>query len=335
MQHGMNTVTALTFNKTMTIKDFIGKKVEQTKNRGLYAATMSSVAEIVGRSRAKYGDAGTPIWEHDWDICIVFDSLRYDTMVSRLSAEETHSIGSATVEWTARTFSDDYREHWEDAGYVTSNPFSGREGGTRWTDEPAYPLRNRGLAYLDEVWVDEWGAGDIETVDPVNITRRALWAWANRDELGIDRLVVHYLQPHAPFRSKPEWFSGWGGADKFGRVNKQEEYDVWQLLGDGDIGRSEFMDAYDDNLGWALAELAMWRGETDANVMVTSDHGNGAGEYGLYGHPPGIHIEPLMKVPKYTFEGDGDEPDVDITADLPVNSGDEKLEERLAALGYK
>lgn len=317
----------------MTLRLFFEKKAEQARKRGLAAALTSSAAELHGRLEAKRG-RGDVIWSDDWDVCIVLDSLRYDTCYNVKPVAPGRSVASATPEWIARTFSGEHEAAWSGAGYVTSNPFSGREGGTRWTDADAFPLRNRGLAYLDEVWVDEWGAEGVETVDPGVVTERAMWAWQNREKLGIDRLVVHYLQPHLPFRSMPDLFEGWGGASKFGRMDAQKETDAWQLLGDGEVDRGDFMEAYRDNLRWVLPEVDRWYDAVDGAILMTSDHGNAAGERGLYGHPPGIHLEPLVKVPWQKYDGLGKGVDADPEGEPPAVSGSSELEDKLSALGY-
>lgn len=38
-------------------------------------------------------------------------------------------------------------------------------------------------------------------------------------------------------------------------------------------------------------------GKIEGKTIITSDHGNAFGEYGLFGHPAGYHIQALVKVP--------------------------------------
>jgi hypothetical protein len=196
-----------------------------------------------------------------------------------------------------------------------------------------YPLEDRGLAHLDEVWRDSWGDNDygVETADPGTVTDRAMAAWQHREELSMDRMVVHYMQPHMPFRSQPEWFNGWGDVWDFGDVENQDDVDIWLKLRDGQFGPDVFWRAYADNLEWVLEEVRRWADESEATILITSDHGNAKGEWGQWSHPPGSSNPVLRRVPWCIVEGGGD----GVSSEASMGSdADVNVEERLRDMGY-
>jgi glucan phosphoethanolaminetransferase (alkaline phosphatase superfamily) len=70
-------------------------------------------------------------------------------------------------------------------------------------------------------------------------------------------------------------------------------------------------------------------------VVISSDHGNAIGEWGLYGHPTHVPLSCLVDVPWYrttaedirTHEPESRDPDQE-----PLTS--EEVKDRLADLGY-
>lgn len=333
----------------MTIKDFIAKERALLHNGEIRHACREATGDMWNKAMLAYGKQvkATPIWSADWDVCLVLDGCRADTFESVLSTragereylppvDTRWSVGSASPEWIYETFRDRHRDHWQRAGYVTANPFSGKQGGEKQFVHPSvYPLRDRGLAHLDEVWRDGWQEStDVETVSPSDVTDRALSAWGRRDGLGMDRLVVHYMQPHIPFRRRDYWSPGWEGFDRFGTCGKLKG--DWHQLRDGEIDPTEFRAAYEDNLRWVLNEVDRWRETTTADILVTSDHGNAKGEWGEWGHPLGSVNPALREVPWVRFDGVGDD-SLARVADAAVSRqhGGETATDRLKALGYR
>jgi hypothetical protein len=155
------------------------------------------------------------------------------------------------------------------------------------------------------------------------------------DTVDADRLVVHYMQPHMPFRMFPEWFDGWGGASNFGSVSEQLDTDIWHKLRDGQLGEREFWQAYRDNLRWVLDEVRRWVEHVDGRILITSDHGNAKGEWGLWSHPPGMASPQLRWVPWILVNGKGWGVEYDVVGEPPVvGAGETDTEEQLRALGY-
>lgn len=93
------------------------------------------------------------------------------------------------------------------------------------------------------------------------------------------------MQPHAPFIPNALQVSG-----------NQES--VWMAFRVGEFTREEIWNAYLDNLRYVLNDVSLLLENLDAKkVIITSDHGNALGEYGLYGHPKGYPLGYLRKIP--------------------------------------
>lgn len=253
------------------------------------------------------------IWERDWDVLCVLDGCRLDTFreVVDEDCDTLRSVGSTSQTWIPQTFDN---HNTSTVGYITGNPFSTKTNTSEF-------------AYYREIGVES--AHGIETVPPKQLTDCAIRAWRQRNDLGIDQLVVHYMQPHVPFRSRPEWFKEWKGSETWGSS-------VWERLRTGDISRDELFEAYRDNLRWVWEEtgVARLRENCDARIAATADHGNAAGEWGFYGHPKGAPAPAIRHVPWTTLSGfDSHEIQPDVT--LKQSDGERDVEASLEALGYK
>lgn len=337
----------------MDLTAFARKHATIAKRHGpLTAATMASQEVVLRALEPLASKKATPIWADEWDVCLVLDACRFDLWQEVTESDSyggesangvvhTHawpqhskwSVGSASLHWINETFAERHRSDWEQAAYVTANPFSGKQGDEiQNLDSAVYPLADRGLGYLDDVWRDAWPMDDgLPTVDPATLTERGFHAYQNAD---VDRTVVHYMQPHIPFKKRPEWFGGWGGTQDFGEPgNEGDSKDTWLRVRDDELLRDEVLSAYAANLEWVLQEVQRWYEGTDARILVTSDHGNALGEWGQWSHPPYSANPVLRKVPWVTVEGIGEN-------DLPTQTPPEhstpvNVDERLEALGYR
>jgi len=288
-----------------------------------YGATGAAVAckELVCRGSlrvaGKYvSNYGTPVFDHDWDLLVVLDSCRADLM-QRVAPEydflpdevpTTYSVGSYTAEWMDKNFGADRRPEMAETVHVTGNPHS----ETRLNAEDWH--------YLGEVWSGHQDS--IGAIPPGPVTDYAIDAAERYDE----RLLVHYMQPHQPFRSLAD-------PDELRNVPTK---DVWRLLQFGEYTREEVLDAYADNLRWVLDHLETLLANVDRDrVLVTSDHGNGLGEYGVYGHARYVPLAPLKEVPLISVE-DPPRPSEDYAPAhrLPVGDAPAGAKDRLEALGY-
>jgi hypothetical protein len=131
--------------------------------------------------------------DESWDHLIILDACRYDYFeaVGRTRFEgelsKRASIGSSTVEWRDRSFPDRY----DDVVYVSSNPYINSIMPVKGFSGPDH------FSAVYDVWKTGWDE-KTGTVPPETVTDAAIHALMKH---GGKRMIVHYLQPHAPYLS--------------------------------------------------------------------------------------------------------------------------------------
>ncbi|GAB3682498.1 hypothetical protein GCM10028857_08470 [Salinarchaeum chitinilyticum] len=271
--------------------------------------------------------------ERDWDYCIVLDACRFDRFEAQYEdyfegkLQKFVSPGSSTPEWAYRTFTDEH-----DIAYFSSNPFINGLGiplnELKWGASCDYPWT--AIDHIDtviDVWQDGWD-DQLGTVPPDALAASLSDHRETADDA--DRVVLHYMQPHAPYLDR-----GTGGKlstikEAFEAQGEQSEEDpgfverlgdrvrpkvesaldgnsfaqkagMWLELDKGNLLRSGTRDAafehYDRNLEIALDSVVELIPELDGDVVVTADHGEAFGEQGVWEHHIETHIPPLVEVP--------------------------------------
>lgn len=275
--------------------------------------------------RHDYNVDGVDVVEADWDTLVILDGCRYDLferhhdLPGRL--ERRRSRGSHTVEFLVGNFGD---RTMLDTVYVTASPQL-----HRWREKVGATFH----AVID-VWREDGWDERHHTVLPETMTAIAVEA---NDAYPDKRLIVHYLQPHYPFIEG----SGAVNARLFG--DQRETPDIWALLnrGESDATPEEVRAAYQSNLDHVLPAVDDLLSAIDGRTVVTADHGNLLGERERpipireWGHPPGIHVGPLVDVPWLVYDSGPrrtitkDEPETRPQTDTHLSAT-----ERLADLGY-
>jgi hypothetical protein len=299
----------------MTFFEWAEESKQRVQENGWNGVKRAGYEFYVGiwRNIGKWYNYGTPVWQDDWDICLVLDACRWDLIsdVDReyLTDDWKYSVASSSGEWIPKTFYD--RDN-SDVAYVTANPYS-----KMLLDESDFFL-------LDEVW--EYGFDeDTRTIPADVVTDQALTAW----EQGPDKMVVHYMQPHHPFVPKP-MDEGLPRQD----FDSQPWDNVWHKLRKGEVEQDEVWDGYVANLDYALDHVETLLENTSGDVLITADHGNLLGEWGMYSHPDWVPLPALKRVPWIETEAQNTgeyEPE-----DHSVRSGESTdRSDQLKALGYK
>lgn len=299
---------------------------------------------------------GTSIWEEDWDILVILDACRVDLMREVASDHDVvggpenvgtfWSLGSKSSDWMRRTFVEAYRDQIERCAYVTGNPFTAEAelGDGSAIIEEARRTKNLDIvgrniektgrpnievepAILNEVWKRKWD-DNIRTIPARALTDEAIQTWRERPE-NVDRMIVHYMQPHSPFVNYPN-LGNYGDSTDFG----DGFGDIWNLAG-GTIPKETIWEAYRDNLDYVLEDVELLLENVDAErVVLTADHGNAVGELGYYGHPWDIILPCIRRVPWVeTSASDSGSYDPDTTERGEPTDAD-GVEERLVDLGY-
>ncbi|MDF9744104.1 hypothetical protein [Natrinema salsiterrestre] len=281
---------------------------------------------------------GTNVYEREWDVLIVLDACRVDTLREVAdeydfidTVDEMWSIGSHSAEWLAQTFSETYRSEIERTQYITGNPHTDRVLDQRMTP----PMNNttaidfsrwdfvdtEAFESLEMVWEDRLDETYRVTLPGV-MTDHAIAAGRTRDP---ERLIVHYMQPHLPYI---------GRAFRDGRGPTDVEMDGYEKLESGESDRETVYELYTETLRLVLDEVEVLLKNIDAErVAITADHGEAFGEMRAYGHPEGFPHPIVKKVPWVeTSARDTQTRDPDLEANRGVSVD---IEDHLQDLGYR
>ncbi|WP_458186849.1 hypothetical protein [Haladaptatus sp. NG-WS-4] len=304
----------------MTLADWVAESRDRIREEGWRGVDKSAYEFYKGGLR-RLGERrayGQSIYSHPWDALVVLDGCRVDALreVAREFSFIDHvwrfeSAGTRSDEWMHANF--DARDC-TDTVHVTANPNSEAH------------LDPENFHLLDEVWRDGWN-DERGTVPARAVTDRAIAAAREYDP---EKLLVHYMQPHFP--SVPDPLPGGAmSRDEFG-----QRVGVWERLRRGDLTRERVWRAYRKNLRYVLADVSLLLDNLDADrVVLTADHGNGFGEWYVYGHPDRVPIRVLREVPwvvtSASDSGAHDPADWTHETNRPVES----VSDRLSALGYR
>lgn len=264
---------------------------------------------------------GMPIYGQDWDVLVVLDACRPDTLeeVSEgydfvpSTVDTVYSLGSSSWPWMSRNFTAEFGSEMAETAYIVGNPFS-----SEYLSEDEFGL-------LDEVWRYAWD-DEIGTIRARALTDRAIQV--ARSEAP-ERLIVHYMQPHFP--SVPKYLGYATDLERWGT-----HWDSpWKDASNGKVERAELVEAYRANLRYVLDDVELLIQNVDAErVVITADHGNAFGEWGVWGHPQ-EPLPVLRRVPWVVTQAqDTGEyiPDTEYEQGIDIDEGDR--DERLRALGY-
>ncbi|WP_134670599.1 hypothetical protein [Halorussus marinus] len=304
----------------MTLADWLSETRERIAEDGTRGIKESIHELYIGglrRTNPLYS-RGEHVFERDWDVLVVLDACRVDLM-SEVAGEYPFldepdtlvSVGSSSIQWMERTFTEHHDAELRDTVYVTGNPFSKRV------------LSDEDLLALDEVWRYGWD-DETGTIPGRHVTDRAIAAGREQD---YERLIVHYMQPHFP--SIPEPLTDGMNAQTLG---DGEGWDSpWHRLRRGELDEETVWSSYRSNLDYVLEEVGILLENLEAErVAISADHANAAGEAGVYGHPK-VPIRAIREVPWYETNATDTET-YDPKLEPDAERGD--IEEKLGALGY-
>lgn len=307
----------------MTFKDWAEQTVENVRREGVYDGASESAYQLyLGALRQGYRTFyrrdEPSIFDRDWDLLVILDACRND-FIEGLEEEydflssnrRFRSRGTTSEEWMRRNFTPEYTRQMTETAYVSANIF---------TDTYADP--NRFLA-LDEVWRYAWNESR-GTVLAESVTDRAISVYRERDP---SRLLVHYMQPHAPSVPRPVGE---------GMIADPHSPETWAsaptLLRKGQLDRREVFDSYRENLRYVLDEVEVLLDNVDAELaVITADHGEAFGEWGVYDHTHHMPLDVLRTVPWYETDA-SDERTYEPSLEPSEESGDRS--EKLRSLGY-
>lgn len=292
---------------------------------------------------------GTNVFDREWDVLIVLDTARVDALRAVVDeydfigeVDSIWSVGGASAEWLARTFDERHVDEIQNTAFLSAQSHVQEILDTKVqkTDSDR-PLPLKALRTIPSVDIDELGKVEylfnFETIGeegpfghtegntpPRYVTDRGIAVGREHD---FDRLMLQYHQPHTP------WFSK---ALEEDRDLKYHEYDWWNYYYDtGDV--DTIWEAYMSDLRYVLDDIEILLDNLDAErVVITADHGEAFGEYGVLSHKLGSLHPQIRQVPWIVTSAE-DHGTYQPTVEEPDNSkmSRDKLDSQLEALGYR
>ncbi|MFC6974397.1 hypothetical protein ACFQL1_06575 [Halomicroarcula sp. GCM10025709] len=285
---------------------------------------------------------GENFFKKDWDLLIILDTCRPDALRSVASEYsylnedeigETISVGTSTLEWTAATFIERYKNEISDTALVSANGWPMRilddgyrpEMRFRASSAPTNwgTVDNSSLGRHIPAW--RYGEGrsgysqqpqaDAETVVDIVIDV------GRRDEF--DRVIAHIIEPHYPFSAAA---AKRGAAE----LSQSEQYPWEYVRRTGD--KHTVWNKYLTELRSGLDAVGRLLNNFEAErTLISADHGECFGEWGRWGHTSGSFNPYLRRVPITEVKASDkntSEPEIG------VENTEINLEENLRSLGY-
>lgn len=264
---------------------------------------------------------GKAPFEEEWDVLVLLDACRFDLfdefvtnhqIYERLKrVDSRYSCASTSREWIKKVYAEAPDYKLLDIHLVSANGWEPRE------------LDLSVFGGVTPVW--EHHDPELGTVPPEVVTDAAINTGRTSE---CSRLVIHYMQPHAPFIH----VSG-----KYNSVNKApgegKSQNVWEGLRQGEYDVDEVWADYGQNLLAVLDEVERLVDNIDGSVVITADHGNAIGEFGIYGHPSHVPLPSLKRVPWARLEAQDENTSEPDSPETPGIS-DADVEDHLRNLGY-
>ena len=300
----------------MSFRDFVDTSKEWIEQEGVLGARyiLDQVWMGILRKSSPLFESGQNIYETDWDLLVVLDACRVDAMAevideySFLNELHTHrSTASTSGEWMRTSFTTEYEQELQNTVYVSANQHI-----SEVEDSPFLGFED----VYNYGWDSDYGTVLADTVTDVAIQTGREYADSR------DRMIVHYMQPHFPSIPKP-----------LGHGNKFDN--VWKGLMVGRGNRDDIWESYLKNLRYVLNHVEVLLKNIDADtVVITADHGNAMGEWGVYAHPLGVPINCVKTVPWCpTSANDEQTRTASVMKEEP--SVDATVNDRLKSLGYR
>lgn len=262
-------------------------KIKENLSSGNLAPFISKVLKFLppNNPRGKTVD----VLEEDWDYLIILDACRYDVFkeVNWLEGNlsRKRSKGNTSLDFLKSNFKGSY----PDINYLSSNPFvhpdiaksvDGKEEFEAWEH----------FDYIDPIYMEE-DSQEIGVTNPESVSDRA----KTQAKLFPDkRNIFHYMQPHTPFIGK--------NSSDISSIHGE----YGELLRQGHSS-DEIREMYKSNLKRALQSVEDLITDLSGKVVVTADHGEFLGDFGLWGHPHDIYLRPVVEVPWLEIDAQGGE----------------------------
>lgn len=214
----------------------------------------------------------TNVLEKEWDNLIILDACRYDYFKEYYpETEKIISVGTHSRHFFENTFTG---RECQDVIYITGNPHL-KSG--KFEDLTGSKLGDT-FHSVYQTWDDGWEGKDYMPPEP--IVRDAKTAEKLFPE---KRKIIHFMQPHDPYV----------GGEEVWRLSE-----VWK----GNRTLDEAREAYRKNIEFIIPHIEDLADSLEGKTVVSADHGDFLGEYGLLAHPYGVNAKELREVPWHVMD---------------------------------
>lgn len=279
------------------------------------------------------------ILKEEWDYLIILDACRYDYFKSEYrkyltgSLEKVYSVASETAEWLNKVFKGRY----DNVVYVSANPYVNSKG----VSVKGFDARKHFYKVID-VWDWGWdkklqtvhprevnkaaliaaklyprkrliihymqphapylilraekrsSVNDSRSSNPLTSVIRSIWMAKRIFGKAVKTRLMKSLKL-TPFSRGLERFM-------WNHKHLWREFALWPAEVAFWVGDEGLRRIYKSNLEIALRYVAKLVRKLSGHIVVTADHGELLGEYGMYGHPPGRRLPELIEVPWLEIE---------------------------------
>jgi len=262
---------------------------------------------------------GQSIWNEDWDLLVILDGCREDWMNTVTdeysfiqSVDSIWSIGGHSREFIENTFINGPDQEIQNTAYITANHF-------------ADDVSNLDFEIFENVNKKSY-EGDYPVAPAHVVTDRAITIGR---ENNINRVVIHYMQPHKPFFHQN---------NERGDIFMDDwsvDMNLYHSYFNNKVSKQDIHEGYTDNLRYVLDEVSILLNNFDAqNTVITADHGNAVGERFLWDHISGVQHPVIRKVP-WIETSAKDNMIIKPSDYADIELDEDEIEKRLTALGYK
>lgn len=318
-----------------SLREYIDFTQEIFRERGAYGVykegTSYMYESLLRQLRPLLDNEPDYVLDKEWDVLIILDACRVDALEEVADEYEFLPNPPHETVWSA----DSYSEGWLRENFMGKQALKHRKRMRRLAHISGNPFTDifdgDEFKVLDEVWKYGW---DTETghMPPEPITDSAISYHRENDP---EQMLVHYMQPHAPFVG--ENATGYEiDVSHFGETAETiGDRTPWELLRDGKMDEDRVWEAYLDTLRVGLDSVETLLKSIDAEtVVISADHGNGIGEWGIYGHPRHIPLAPVRQVPWVTTKATDTGEYTPSEKNVEQDSNSVNREEQLKSLGY-
>jgi hypothetical protein len=261
--------------------------------------------------------------DKDRKVLIILDACRYDYFKKVYKKYfkghliKKRSVARKTLEWLYKTFPDKY----EDLVYVSGNPIINSKMTMFYKRNPINSREKffKVVDTWDWAWSEEFG-----TVLPTPINSDFFKFY---NKFSNKRFVLHYMQPHMPYVPllkrddlfdkkvrkeivfllfKLPWLKEffYKAPKTFRKIVRRvrskilrvKQFTNFDLILEN-YSLRELRGFYMENLEFVLNKVSTIVKNVDENIVITSDHGELLGEYGLFGHEINERYKELIEVP--------------------------------------